>query len=68
MFIQIENNNERITFDDVEKIIFHTEGGELECNVLEAISYNGSYVSFTLIRKSSESTFNNTYRIVTAIR
>lgn len=68
MFIQIENATERISFDDVEKVIFHTENGDLEFNTFQAITYDKAYKSFTLIRTSSESAFSNAYRIVTAIQ
>lgn len=68
MFVQVESATEVHSFDDVEKIIFHTENGDLKFSTYQAVIYDKEYKSFTLVRKSSEAVFSNAFRIVTAVQ
>lgn len=68
MFVQVESKTEIRSFDDVEKIIFHTENGDLEFSTYQAVTYDKEYKSFTLVRQSSEVAFSNAFRIVTAVQ
>lgn len=64
MFVKVSNGSETLSFDDVEKIIFHTDDTDVEYKNFQAIHYQGSYKSFTLVRQLSERVFDNSFEII----